>query len=125
LISPDQQFTQHGDHTELDWLDVYLQIKRTIEEQLEEPETKQLMEDINAKVFGSTNVLKATRRESPSTVPIDDEVAEMKRCIARRKELVANGGSVSGVPAGELISSNVDLTNTVSRTAASRQGPRG
>jgi hypothetical protein len=103
LITPAQQITQQGDHTELDWLDIYLQIKRTIEEQLEEPETKQLMEDINAKVFGSTNVLKATRRESPSTVPIDDEVAEMKRRIARRKELAANGGGVSGVPAGELI----------------------
>jgi hypothetical protein len=62
------------------------------------------MEDINAKVFRFTNVPKTTRRETPSTVPMDNEEAEMKRRIARRKELAANGGGVSGVPAGELIS---------------------
>jgi len=57
------------------------------------------MEDINAKVFRSTNVPKTTRRETPSTVSMDNEEAEMKRRIARRKELAANGGGVSGVPA--------------------------
>jgi hypothetical protein len=50
------------------------------------------MEDINAKVFRSINVLKTIRYETPSTVPMDDEVAEMKRRIARREELATNGG---------------------------------
>lgn len=62
------------------------------------------MEDINAKVFRSTNVPNTTHRETPSTVPMDNEEVEMKRRIARRKELAANGVGVSGVPAGELIS---------------------
>jgi hypothetical protein len=63
-----------------------------------------LMEDINVKVFGSTNVLKTTRRETPSTVAMDDEVAEIKRRIARHEELAANGGRLSDVSAGELVS---------------------
>jgi hypothetical protein len=62
------------------------------------------MEDINAKVFRSTNVPNTTRRETPSTVPMDNEEVEMKRRIARRTELAANGVGVSGVPAGEFIS---------------------
>ena len=55
------------------------------------------MEDINEKVLGSTNMLKTTRREAPSTVLMGDEVAEVKRRIARHKELAVNGGGVSGV----------------------------
>jgi RNase P/RNase MRP subunit POP5 len=45
----------------LDQLKVYLELKKTIKDQLEEPEIKQLMEDINHKVFGATWIARIAR----------------------------------------------------------------
>jgi hypothetical protein len=62
------------------------------------------MEDINTKVFGSTHIAKTARRQTPSVVPMDDEVAEMRKRIARRKELAVNGGGAPDESTGEFVS---------------------
>jgi hypothetical protein len=83
----------------LDWLDVFLELKRTIEDQLEEPEIKQLLEDINNKVFGTTRIARIAPREEvaePETRG-DSEVAKMKERMAKRRAEALRGEQSKGM----------------------------
>jgi hypothetical protein len=111
----------------LDWLEVYLELKKVIEEMIEEDEIKTLMRDINIEVFGATRTARAVSREEPEPeIRGDSEVARMKERMAKRRAAASNREQSIGTYATRLLPNHLlYLRSTYSFTLVAADSVEG